>query len=59
MYAAVVKSLAHEVMSEGVLGVVWEVGEEVVREAEQERQERLERLEKQVLGRRLRRYWKW
>ena len=51
-------SLACEVMSEDVLGVVWEVGEEVVREAQQERQERLEKLEKQVVGRRLHRYWK-
>ena len=51
-------SLACEVMSEDVLVVVWEVGEEVVREAQQERQERLEKLEKQVVGRRLHRYWK-
>ena len=45
-------------MCAGVIGVVGEVGEEVVGEAVRERQNWLEKQEKQVLARRLHRYWK-
>ena len=58
-FSAMVMSVCEDVLCEGVGREVWEVGEGVVREAEEERWRRLGELEKQVLTRRLKRFWKW
>ena len=46
------------IVCECVEGEVWEVSDEVMREAERDRQEKLENLEKQVLRKRQRKYWR-
>lgn len=49
--------ICDEVTYEVVRGESWEIGEEVIMEAENRRQEKLEKLEKQFLMKRRRKYW--